>query len=145
MEPSHLTLNPGGTSSVLVRYLPKALGRHSADIPFAVLTANGTVVATAKCEVHGSSLQVGKRQALAGGTEAMPETFIKDRWGDAAGALLVACVLGMRVMGVSMPLSVQVGCDVDEGAWQQRASLGVRHGTSDSGQQSQHHTRASSV
>jgi hypothetical protein len=114
VEPASLALAPGATGSVVVRYRPTALGNHAAAVAFLVLGPPGSggggsggggpaqeewggraVLAREAVEVAGSCLKVGARSPLPGGTDAMPETFARER-----------CLLGAgRVWGCEW------GCD----------------------------------
>jgi hypothetical protein len=80
VEPAALSLPPGGAASVLVRYQPKALGRHAARVAFALSAAagGGAQLAEAAVEVLGSCLRASGRAPLPGGPDATPETFAKE-------------------------------------------------------------------
>ncbi|KAF6261116.1 hypothetical protein COO60DRAFT_1637017 [Scenedesmus sp. NREL 46B-D3] len=80
-EPSELQLPPGASATVLLRYLPKALGRHQATLSFQVTSSKvpGRVLSKVSLQVQGSSLTLGNKQPLPGGITATPDTFKKPR------------------------------------------------------------------
>jgi hypothetical protein len=66
----------------------QALGRHAADMSFKAIPVSayggtvqqqkGVVYAELSLHVQGSSLVLGTHKSLPGGTEAVPETFLKE-------------------------------------------------------------------
>ncbi|KAI8473771.1 MAG: hypothetical protein J3K34DRAFT_497953 [Monoraphidium minutum] len=85
VDPPALTLDAGQTGSVAVRYLPKALGNHTAAVSFLAAASGGGAGAAAPLarevvEAAGSCQGARERAVhLPGGPEAIPETFTKQR------------------------------------------------------------------
>ncbi|KAF8055917.1 CFAP47 [Scenedesmus sp. PABB004] len=89
-EPAELALAPGASAQVLLRYMPKALGRHQASLSFqAMPAAGGPVLTETIVAVLGSSLTLGTKAPLPGGLDATPDTALVDE-GEAAVAELTA-------------------------------------------------------
>lgn len=86
-----LTLAPGASAEVAVRYAPRALGRHEADVAFSAFSAfsakrsgggggGGAALATvAVTAVGGCEHAAGKAATLPGGVDATPATFARPR------------------------------------------------------------------
>ena len=74
-----LLLPPGGAASVLLRYLPKALGHHTGRISFSVLApGSAATLAGVAVEAVGSCTHAAPRAVrLPGGPDATPEAFVK--------------------------------------------------------------------
>ncbi|KXZ50888.1 hypothetical protein GPECTOR_14g137 [Gonium pectorale] len=79
VEPSSGSVLPGGSVQVLVRYQPKAMGKHSGVIPVTVLSEQGQVIQDLRLELAGTSLKVGEKASPVGGTDKLPEDFSKPR------------------------------------------------------------------
>ncbi|PNW70067.1 hypothetical protein CHLRE_17g704300v5 [Chlamydomonas reinhardtii] len=79
VEPSSGTVLPGGNVQVLVRYQPKAMGKHKGAIPIKVMSEAGQLIQEMTLELGGSSLRVGDKVAPVGGTDKLPEDFTKPR------------------------------------------------------------------
>ncbi len=79
VEPSSGSLVPGGSVQVMVRYSPKAMGKHAGSIPVRVLSEQGTVIQELTLELSGTSLRMGDKAPLVGGTDKLPQDFVKPK------------------------------------------------------------------
>lgn len=79
VEPSSGSLMPGGSVQVMVRYSPKAMGKHSGSIPVRVLSEQGTVIQELTLELSGTSLRMGDKAPPVGGTDKLPQDFVKPK------------------------------------------------------------------
>ncbi len=69
----------GQSQQLLVRYHPKAMGKHKAQIPFKVSSESGRVVQEDVLQAAGSSLRQGDKMPLQGGTDKLPVDFEKPK------------------------------------------------------------------
>ncbi|KAG2493472.1 hypothetical protein HYH03_008289 [Edaphochlamys debaryana] len=79
VEPASGSVLPGGSVQVLVRYQPKAMGRHTGTIPIKVMGEDGVPIQSLTLDLVGSSLRVGEKQPLVGGTDKLPADFEKPK------------------------------------------------------------------
>ena len=79
VQPSTGLILGGQDLQLLVRYGPKAMGRHSASVPVKVLSEGGKVIQEVTLHLTGSSLRMGPKPALPGGTTALPTDFVKPK------------------------------------------------------------------
>ncbi|GAX74871.1 hypothetical protein CEUSTIGMA_g2317.t1 [Chlamydomonas eustigma] len=77
VQPSSGTILGEQDKQLVVRYHPKALGHHSAVIPVKVFSLEGKQIQEAFIRLNGSSLRVGSKDPLVGGTDKLPEAFKK--------------------------------------------------------------------
>lgn len=85
----------GQTQQLLVRYHPKAMGKHSAQLPFIVCSELGKEVQRDTLSVTGSSLRQGDKVAPVGGIDKLPGDFEKP--GRYVDADQVRCLQGLLV------------------------------------------------
>lgn len=85
-SPTSLVLPPKESGAVLVRYQPKAMGKHQAAISCVVVPLSdgssitaGQTLAMEVVETVGSCLHMAPKVPLPGGPDATPETFTKQR------------------------------------------------------------------
>ena len=78
-SPASGKIPPGQSVSVVVRYEPKNLGAHADHLLVRALATDGTLMHELRLGVQGVAHVVGQRQALPGGTAAVPDDFIRER------------------------------------------------------------------
>ena len=71
----------GANCPLVVRFCPKALGQHQANLSVQVLSeASSRIVAEVPFQVLGLCMQLGSpKRPLPGGTLALPESFTKHK------------------------------------------------------------------
>ncbi|EFJ49198.1 hypothetical protein VOLCADRAFT_90100 [Volvox carteri f. nagariensis] len=79
VDPSSGSILPGGNIQVVVRYHPKAMGKHKGTIPIKVLSEQGEVIQELALELSGTSLRMGEKDSLVGGTDKLPQDFERPR------------------------------------------------------------------
>lgn len=78
----------GETMQLVVRYNPKAMGSHSGTVPLKISRPSGPVGAPTtgpagpvlqelNIQVAGTSLRMGDKPGLVGGTDKLPKDFVK--------------------------------------------------------------------
>ena len=77
LEPSSGTILGGQDQQLVVRYHPKSMGKHSGTISVRVFSENGKMVQDLALKVSGTSLRMGEKQPLIGGTDKLPLDFKK--------------------------------------------------------------------
>ncbi|GLI64998.1 hypothetical protein VaNZ11_008424 [Volvox africanus] len=75
VDPSSGSILPGATIQVVVRYHPKAMGKHKGKILIKVLSEQGETIQELNLELSGSSLRMGTKGPLVGGTDKLPQDF----------------------------------------------------------------------
>ncbi|GFR48568.1 hypothetical protein Agub_g10470, partial [Astrephomene gubernaculifera] len=79
VDPPSGSVLPGGSVQVLVRYQPKAMGKHAGTIPFKVFSETGQLIQEMSLELSGTSQRLGEKGAPVGGTDKLPADFVKQR------------------------------------------------------------------
>ena len=79
VQPSSGLILGGQDLQLMVTYCPKAMGRHSASVPVKVFSDGGKVIQEVMLHLTGSSLRMGPKPALPGGTGALPTDFVKPK------------------------------------------------------------------
>jgi hypothetical protein len=69
----------GNDVQLLVRYSPKAMGRHTGSLPVQVYSEDGHLVQEVILHLTGTSLRHGGKAALVGGTNALPGDFTRPK------------------------------------------------------------------
>ena len=69
----------GNDLQLLVRYCPKALGRHTGRLPVQVYSESGHLIQEVTLHLTGSSLRQGGKAGLVGGTSALPGDFTRPK------------------------------------------------------------------
>lgn len=78
-EPSRGLLLPGQSATVLVRYCPKALGRHPAAAAVQMLSQRGVPVGEVTCQLFGAAEKLGCKPPVVGGPDKAPDDFLKPK------------------------------------------------------------------
>ena len=77
VQPPSGTLLGDQDTQLLVRFCPKAMGRHVVSLPVRVFGAGGKVIQEVLLHLSGTSLRQGAKVPLVGGPERLPGDFAK--------------------------------------------------------------------
>ncbi|MEW5300161.1 MAG: hypothetical protein WDW36_003110 [Sanguina aurantia] len=77
--PARGTVSGGQVAQLLVRYNPKAMGCHTSSLPIRITSEGGHVIQQLHLTLDGSSLRLGGKPSLVGGSDKLPKDFDKAR------------------------------------------------------------------
>lgn len=77
VQPASGTVLPNQSVQLLVRYHPKALGKHNAALPFRVTSELGHPVQEFSLSCCGTSMALANKPKTIGGTDKLPKDFTR--------------------------------------------------------------------